>query len=83
MTEIYKKYAKKYGFENAQESSDAFFSGAIKVAVNEYSLSPQFLADEFKVSESTIGRWKTNQSIPVKNARGVILDRLAKILEEK
>ncbi|MHA2427569.1 MAG: ankyrin repeat domain-containing protein [Candidatus Hermodarchaeia archaeon] len=37
------------------------------------------LADEFKVSEGTIGRWENGRSIPVATIRGIVEARIASI----
>jgi len=55
--------------EFAQLIKDCLSGGVLK----------HVLADEFKVSEGTIGRWENGQSIPLATIRGIVEARIVGI----
>ena len=60
----------------------AAFAGIIE-GCTRHGLTQAELADEFKVSPATISRWCRSKSIPPEYVRGVIVERVAKLLKLK
>ena len=74
------KYFDKYGVHNSDPTSLEYFSGAIKIALNEYDLPVLEMATEFQVADSTIERWASGTAIPHPKIRQIILSYIAKII---
>jgi hypothetical protein len=55
------------------------FSSKVQECIDA-GISNQELADEFKVSMSTIDRWKERKSYPVESVRTVIIRRMDSLL---
>lgn len=58
---------------------EAYFVAAFKVANT--ILGSRALADEFKVSESTISKYVRGKNLPVEEVRPIVLERLTRLLE--
>jgi hypothetical protein len=65
-----------------QMSKDKLFSDLILEILKNQDLA-QEVADEFKVSESTLKRWSIEQSLPPKDVRFTIALRIGKMLLSK
>jgi hypothetical protein len=65
--------------ESYDEQSEDDFADVID-SVIDHRFSPGELAAEFKVSVSTVSRWKDGKSCPPAYARRVIVDRVREML---
>ena len=68
------KYFEKYNVDNHDPTSKEYFSGAVKIALNEYDLSVLEMATKFEVADSTIERWASGAAVPHPRLRQIILD---------
>lgn len=71
------KYFDKYSVPNSDPASLEYFSGAVKIALNEYNLPVLEMATEFQVADSTIERWASGTAIPHPKLRQIILSYIA------
>ena len=67
------KYFEKYNVHNPDPTSKEYFSGVVKIALNEYHLPVKEIATEFEVADSTIERWASGIAVPVPRMRQLIL----------
>ena len=70
-------YFEKYDVNSNAPTSQEYFSGAVKIALNEYDLPVLEMATEFQVADSTIGRWANGAAIPHPKLRQIILNWIA------
>ncbi len=68
------KYFEKYNLHNLNPATKEYFSGAVKIALNEYDLSVLEMATKFEVADSTIERWASGVAVPHPKLRKIILD---------
>lgn len=71
------KFFEKYQINNPDPATPEYFSGAIKIALNEYNLPVLEMATEFQVADSTIERWASGTAIPHPKLRQIILSYIA------
>ena len=67
------KYFEKYNVHNPDPASKEYFSGAVKIALNEYHLPVKEIAAEFWVADSTVKRWASGAAVPHPKFRESIL----------
>lgn len=58
------RYFEKYNVNSNDPSSQEYFSGAVKIALNEYDIPVLEIATKFQVADSTIGRWANGTAVP-------------------
>jgi len=71
------KYFEKYNVHNPNPTSPEYFSGAVKIALNEYNLPILEMATTFQVADSTVERWASGVAVPQPRLRKIILDWIA------
>ena len=71
------KYFEKYNINSSDSASKEYFSGAVKIALNEYDLPVSKIADKFQVADSTVLRWASGVAVPHPNLRQNILSWVA------
>lgn len=67
------KYFEKYNLTNHDQTSAEYFSGAVKITLNEYKLPVSEIAEEFEVADSTVARWASGAAVPHPKIRQIIL----------
>ncbi len=72
------KFFEKYNVSNPNPATPEYFSGAVKIALDEYNLPVLEMATEFQVADSTIERWASGIAIPHPELRQIILSYIAK-----
>lgn len=68
------KYFCKYGLQDEDRRSEAYFSGVVAIALNEYALEITDIAHEFGVSKPTVERWAKGVSAPMPQLRPFVLE---------
>ncbi len=71
------KYFEKYNLHNLDPTSREYFSGAVKIALNEYKLPVLEMATKFEVADSTVERWASGTAVPHPRIRQIILGYIA------
>lgn len=71
------KYFKKYDVNSPDPISKEYFSGAVKIALNEYNLPIVEIANKFQVADSTVSRWASGAAVPHPTLQQMILDYIA------
>lgn len=71
----------KYNVKNRDSDSKEYFSAALSIAVNEYSVSVSKLADDLEVAPSTIKRWSNGSAHPLPRMQKEVLRYIARQLE--
>ncbi|HLD40265.1 MAG TPA: hypothetical protein VJB13_03930 [Candidatus Nanoarchaeia archaeon] len=71
------KHFEKYKINNSDQTSQEYFSGAVKIALNEYNLTVSEIASEFEVANSTVTRWASGIAVPHPKLRQIILSYIA------
>ncbi|MDP3640388.1 MAG: hypothetical protein Q8R53_04265 [Nanoarchaeota archaeon] len=71
------QYFDKYHVTNPDPTSPEFFSGAVKIALNEYNFPVLEIANKFQVASSTVERWASGTAVPHPKIRQIILGYLA------
>ena len=71
------KYFEKYNVNNLDPNSQEYFSGAVKIALNEYNLPVLKMATKFEVADSTVERWASGTAVPHPKLRQIILSYIA------
>ena len=67
------KFFEKYKITNPDPDTPEYFSGAVKIALDEYHLPVLEMAKEFQVADSTIERWASGIAVPHPKLRQIIL----------
>ncbi len=67
------KFFEKYKITNPDSATPEYFSGAVKIALDEYHLPVLEMAKEFQVADSTIERWASGIAVPHPKLRQIIL----------
>lgn len=68
--------------KNDERSPTTVFMAAVRQAIVA-GIAATELADKFKVSTSTIGRWQSGRSVPVPHVRQVVSERLAAMISRR
>ncbi|MDP3698034.1 MAG: hypothetical protein Q8R47_00455 [Nanoarchaeota archaeon] len=71
------EYFEKYNINNHDQTSQEYFSGAVKIALNEYKLPVSEFATEFEVADSTVERWASGAAVPHPRLQQMILNYIA------
>ncbi len=71
------KYFEKYNVNSPDSTSPGYFSGAVKIALNEYDIPVLKMATKFQVADSTIERWASGTAVPHPNLQQNILRWIA------
>jgi ribosome-binding protein aMBF1 (putative translation factor) len=83
MKDPFKKYEQKYRIDKIDHNTVEYFSGAIRIALQEYGVTRLQIADKFKVSESSVERWLKRTNLPLKEIRGIVLGRLVDLISQR
>ena len=68
------KFFEKYKVNNPDSATPEYFSGAVKIALDEYHLPVLEMAKEFQVADSTINRWASGVAVPHPRLRQKVLE---------
>ncbi len=71
------KFFEKYKVNNPDPATPEYFSGAVKIALNEYNLPVLEMATEFQVADSVVRKWASGTAIPHHKLRQIILSYIA------
>lgn len=74
LKETVEKHFNNYRASNYDKHSTDYFKAAVTIAINEYHIPIQKIAEEFQVADSTVERWSRGVAFPHEKFRQLVLE---------